>query len=214
MPRKPASPARRAPSRTSVETHPVTPDRWDDLIHLFGERGAVSGCWCMWWRLSSKEFDATGARGRRSALEALVAEGREPGLLAYRDGEPVGWAAVAPRDEFPRIERSPKLKPVDDQPAWCVNCFYIDRRHRNTGVSRALLAGAVAFARERGARLVEGYPIDTRGEHSSAEGLWTGTLDMFERASFVEVARRGGRPLVRRRVRPPRSAAIRTSQGR
>jgi GNAT superfamily N-acetyltransferase len=121
---------------------------------------------------------------------------------------------VAPRDEFPRIERSPKLKPVDDQPAWCVNCFYIDRRHRNTGVARALLAGAVAFARERGARLVEGYPIDTRGEHSSSAGLWTGTLDMFERASFVEVARRGGRPLVRRRVRPPRSVAPRASQDR
>jgi GNAT superfamily N-acetyltransferase len=136
----------------------------------------------------------------------LVASGSEPGLLAYLDGRPVGWVAVAPRDDYVRMTRSPKLKPVDDVPVWIVSCFFIDRRHRGVGVARALLDAAVAFARDRGARAIEGVPIDTRtasGRPTSAS-LYTGTLAMFESAGFREIERRGGRPIVRRRLRPRR----------
>jgi GNAT superfamily N-acetyltransferase len=119
-------------------------------------------------------------------------------LLAYRNGAPVGWVALAPRGEYPRLQRSPKLKPVDETPVWVITCFYIDRHHRGTGVASTLLGAAVRFARAHGATAVEGIPIDTDVGTATNAGLFTGTLAMFTDAGFVEVARRGGRPIVRR----------------
>jgi ribosomal protein S18 acetylase RimI-like enzyme len=81
-----------------------------------------------------------------------------------------------------------------------ITCFTIDRRHRRRGVAAVLLDAAVDFAQERGAEVVEAYPIDTAGAKRSSAELYTGTLAMFERAGFEEVARRGGRPIVRRAV--------------
>ncbi|HET6835901.1 MAG TPA: GNAT family N-acetyltransferase [Acidimicrobiales bacterium] len=186
------------PLPQGLEIHAVTPDRWDDLAALAGERGFTSGCWCMWWRVTSKEFDERHGAGLRQDLHDLVAAGQEPGLLAYGDGEPAGWVAVAPREEYPRLDRSLKLRRLDDQPVWSITCFTIDRRHRGRGVAAALLDAAVDFARQRGAEVVEAYPIDTAGGKRSSADLFTGTLAMFERAGFEEVARRSGRPIVRR----------------
>jgi ribosomal protein S18 acetylase RimI-like enzyme len=188
------------PLPEGLEVHPVTPDRWDDLADLAGERGFTSGCWCMWWRVTSKEFDERHGVGLRRDLHQLVTTGPEPGLLAYVDGVPAGWVAVAPRDDYPRLDRSPKLRRLDDRPVWSITCFTIDRRHRRRGVAAALLDAAVEFARQRGAEVVEAYPIDTAGGKRSSADLYTGTLAMFERAGFEEVARRGGRPIVRRAV--------------
>ena len=188
------------PLPEGLEVHAVTPDRWDDLAALAGERGFTSGCWCMWWRVTSKEFDERHGAGLRRDLHRLVTTGPEPGLLAYVDGVPAGWVAVAPRDEYPRLDRSPKLRRLDDRPVWSITCFTIDRRHRRRGVAAALLDAAVDFARRRGAEVVEAYPIDTVGGKRSSADLYTGTLAMFERAGFEEVARRGGRPIVRRTV--------------
>ncbi|MGH9246218.1 MAG: GNAT family N-acetyltransferase [Acidimicrobiales bacterium] len=184
-------------TRDDLDVRPVTADRWDDLVALFGERGAFGGCWCMYWRVTSADFAAEAGAGLRQRLRRLVVDGREPGLLAYEDGEPVGWVAVAPRPEFGRMQRSPTVNPVDDTPTWMVNCFYIDRRHRRAGVARQLLDAAVAFARARGAEAVEGVPVDTRGTRRESAGLYTGTLAMFEEAGFVEIARRRQRPIVR-----------------
>jgi GNAT superfamily N-acetyltransferase len=186
------------PQGVSLEVLPVTPDRWDDVADLAGERGFTSGCWCMWWRVTSKEFEERHGAGLRQDFRELVASGPEPGLLAYVDGRPVGWVAVAPRDEYPRLDRSPKLRRLDDRPVWSITCFTIDRQHRRQGVAAALLDAAVDFARQRGADVVEAYPIDTAGGKRSSADLYTGTLAMFERAGFEEVARRGGRPIVRR----------------
>jgi ribosomal protein S18 acetylase RimI-like enzyme len=185
----------------TIEVRPVTPDQWADLERLAGERGFYSNCWCTWWRLPSKEFSARPPHEKRAILRDAVDSGPPPGLLAYLDGEPVGWVAVAPRHELVRIERSPKLRPVDERPAWSISCFSIDRRHRRQGVATALLDAAVALARAHGAELVEAYPIDTSSRDRSNAELFTGTLAMFERAGFVEVTRRGGRPIVRREVR-------------
>jgi GNAT superfamily N-acetyltransferase len=188
------------PVPQGLEVYPVTPERWGDLADLAGERGFTSGCWCMWWRVTSKEFDERHGAGLRRDFQRLVDAGPEPGLLAYVDGVPAGWVAIAPRDEYPRLDRSPKLRRLDDLPVWSITCFTIDRRHRRRGVAAALLDAAVAFARERGAEVVEAYPIDTAGGKRSSAELYTGTLAMFERAGFEEVARRGGRPIVRRAV--------------
>jgi GNAT superfamily N-acetyltransferase len=191
----------------NVEVQPLTPERWDDLVELFGpERGAYGGCWCMFFRHSARAF-AEGARAggaqNRSALKRIVDSGRVPGLLAYLDGRPVGWVSVAPREEFGRIERSPITKRVDDRPAWSIVCFYIHRRHRGSGVATALLEAAVDHARASGARLVEAYPMDqAMGKIPNAGGFY-GLLSMFERAGFQEMVRRSRRrPIVRRRLRP------------
>lgn len=182
-----------------VRIVPATADRWDDVVRLAGDRGFTSGCWCMWWRLTSKEFTTGSGEERRAALASLVADGTEPGLLAYAGDTPIGWVAAASRAAYPRLDRSPKLRPVDDEPVWAITCFYIDRHHRRKGVGEQLLRAAVAHARDRGATIVEGYPIDTAERAPASADLYTGTLGIFTRAGFHEVERRGGRPIVRHR---------------
>jgi GNAT superfamily N-acetyltransferase len=184
-----------------VVVQPVTPSRWDDLERLFGPNGAYANCWCMWWRMPSKDFDRAGGPAKRRALKELTERRTIPGLLAYRAGEPVGWVSVAPREEFGRIERSRVLARVDDRPVWSIVCFYIPRGQRGRGVGKALLEGALEHVRSRGGGLVEAYPIDTSDGRRPSADIYTGTLRMFEAAGFREVARRGRRPIVRRRVR-------------
>jgi GNAT superfamily N-acetyltransferase len=187
-----------------LRIEPLTPDRWDDLVVLFGPNGACSGCWCMWWLKPAKDWDRDAGDANRRQFQRLVRTGPPPGLLAYRDGDPIGWCALAPRDGYVRLNRSPKLKAIDDTPVWAVTCFFIHRKHRAAGVASALLDAAIAWARKHGARVVEGYPIDTANRATSNAAAFTGTLDMFEAAGFVEAARRGGRPIVRRAVSPRR----------
>ncbi|HEX9891344.1 MAG TPA: GNAT family N-acetyltransferase [Actinomycetota bacterium] len=182
----------------TLEVHPVTADRWKDLTRLFGPNGATSGCWCMWWRQTSAEYDRDHGEPNRRALKRLVDRGRVPGLLAYRDGEPVGWVSVAPRDEFGRLDRSPVLGRVDDRPVWSVVCFYIPRQHRRGGVGEALLRAAVDHAASRGAGIVEGYPVATADGKVPGASIYTGVVSMFRRAGFREVERRSEkRPIMR-----------------
>jgi GNAT superfamily N-acetyltransferase len=182
-----------------LEVAPVSSERWPDLVELFGERGATSGCWCMFWRLTGGEFSRDAGPGTRRALKNLVERGATPGLLAYSQGQPVGWCSVAPRDEFPRVLRSPVLRPVDQRPAWSVVCFYVDRSARRHGVAAHLLDAAVRHATSAGAELLEGYPRDTGGGRRASAELYVGTVPMFLAAGFHEVTRRSlYRPIMRR----------------
>lgn len=180
---------------------PVVAELWDDLERLFGPSGACSGCWCMWWRITSADFSRDSGAANRAAFRKIVRSGAVPGLLAYSGNTPVGWVCVAPRTEFPRIERSPKLRPVDDTPVWSIVCFFVDRAHRGEDVAMRLLREAVRFAASNGARVVEGYPVDPGKPAASS---FTGVTPMFEEAGFHEVERRGGRPIMRRNVRARR----------
>ncbi len=181
-----------------LEFHSVTPDRWKDFEKLFGQNGACAGCWCMWWRSSRAEFSQKAHDGNKRAIKKIITAGEEPGILAYADGEPVGWCAIAPREAYPALDRSRLLKRVDDQPVWSVTCFYIARGYRKQGVTGQLLKAAITFAKEHGARIVEGYPIDTGGAKKDAVSVFTGLLPTFEQAGFVEVVRRSpARPIVR-----------------
>jgi GNAT superfamily N-acetyltransferase len=175
---------------------PLTPERWRDLVRLFGERGASAGCWCMWWRQSGAEFRKSAGAKNKRAFKEIVDTGRATGLLAYLDGRPAGWCSVAPRQDFPRLQRSPDLKPVDDRRVWSVVCFFIERRARGRGVAAALLEAAIDHARRNGARIVEGYPVDGPDAWGAASA-YTGLTSMFRRAGFRQVARRPG---ARRRV--------------
>lgn len=180
---------------------PLTPARWRDFAALFGERGACGGCWCMLWRLSRREFEAGKGAGNRDAMRALVASGAEPGLLAYRGRQAVGWLSLAPRQEFPALGRSRLLRPVDAQPVWSITCLFVDKAHRGSGVSVALLRAAVDHVRKRGGRLVEGYPQEPRTGRMADVFAWTGTAAAFRHAGYREVARPSPtRPIMRRAV--------------
>ena len=182
---------------------PLTGAHWGDFERLFGPKGACAGCWCMYLRTTGKTFDANCAGGgaaNREAFRTLVESGEQPGLLAWRQGEPVGWVAVAPREQYGRVLRSPVHKPLDRAgPVYAITCFFIARGQRRHGVADTLLRAAVAFARSRGAALVEAYPHDAGKERRPAADMWRGSLRQFERAGFVVAARRRpSRPIVRK----------------
>jgi GNAT superfamily N-acetyltransferase len=184
---------------SALTFQPVTPANWADFEALFGPKGAMAGCWCMWWRVKRKDWEANQYEGNRAAMKAIVDGGTVPGLLAYEDRQAVGWVSVAPREDFPVLQRSPVLKPVDDQPVWSVVCFYVQLDYRGQGLTRALLDAAVAYAHEQGATLVEGYPYDPGDRDDlSNVSIFTGLLSIFEAAGFREVARRSEKkPIVR-----------------
>ena len=99
-----------------LHIHPLTADRWDDFEALFGANGACGGCWCQWFLLPNKIYETQKGEGNRQAMRQIVESGAVPGLLAYHEGQPIGWVAVAPRKDYSRLQRSRILRPVDDQP--------------------------------------------------------------------------------------------------
>jgi GNAT superfamily N-acetyltransferase len=186
---------------SDIQFFPVTADRWNDLLSLFGERGACAGCWCMWWRLRHAEWEKGRGSGNKNKLRKLAISGQEPGLLAYVNGQPAGWCSVAPRDEFPRLDSSRTLKRVDDEPVWSVVCFFVARPFRRSGLTAQLLSAAVDYARKHGAKIVEGYPIEPKKEEMPDLYAFTGLASTFEKVGFQEVARRSEtRPIMRLKI--------------
>jgi GNAT superfamily N-acetyltransferase len=182
-----------------VETHPVTAERWSDLIELF-DRPVVRSCFCMYYR---KTGSGTGAgKVNRAALKALVDGGTVPGIIGYEDGRPVAWVSLGPREDYGKLQRSPIMKPVDDRPVWSIVCFFVDSEARGRGLSERMLRAAVDFARSNGVRLLEAYPVD-RDHPSHPDSMFFGAKTMYDRAGFREVARRKPtRPVVRKTLRP------------
>jgi GNAT superfamily N-acetyltransferase len=184
-------------ANSKLEFHPLTPERWRDFESLFGERGACGGCWCMWPRLPRSQYEKRKGAGNRRAMKKLVDGGHMPGIIAYQNGRPIAWCSVAPREEFLRLERSRILKPVDEQPVWSVVCFFVAKEHRGGGLSAKLLNAAIDFVRQRGGRIVEGYPVESQKKQPDAF-MWTGLAAVFVKAGFKECARRSAtRPVMR-----------------
>jgi GNAT superfamily N-acetyltransferase len=182
----------------NIEIHPLTPDRWDDLVTLFGPKGAQEGCWCMWWRQTAKEWKENKGGNNRRAMEVKVMAGEEPGLIAYADGEPVGWVSLGPRESFVRLKSSRILKPVDDREVWSIICFFVARDHRRSGLSVRLLRAAADHARDHGATVLEGYPTEPKDGKAIDIFVYTGLMSAFDQVGFVEVERRSEkRPIMR-----------------
>jgi GNAT superfamily N-acetyltransferase len=180
-----------------LEFHPLTPERWADLEKLFGKRGASGGCWCMWWRLKRSEFIKQKGEGNRRALKSLVDSGEIPGILAYTNGQPIGWCSVAQRESYPALERSRVLRRVDDKPVWSVVCFFVAKQFRHKGVTTALLRAAIEYVKERGGKIVEGYPVEPVKAQPDVF-VYTGLASAFRKAGFVEVLRLSEtRPIMR-----------------
>ena len=182
----------------SLAIKPLTPRRWGDFEKLFGERGACAGCWCMFWKLPNKEFQSLAYDGTKAAQKSIVESGHTPGLLAYAGTEAVGWIAVEPRGEYPRLSRSRVLAPVAAQPVWSITCFFTRRDYRGKGVTVALLEACIDYVAKRGGKIVEGYPIEPKDGKLPAAFAYTGLASAFRAAGFVEVTRRSAtRPIFR-----------------
>lgn len=154
--------------------HPLTPDRWDDLERLFGERGVGN---------------RTGRRSARSSNRD-----RPPGCWPMSMVNP----PVGPRESYPVLGRPRVLKPVDDQPVWAMTCFFVAKPYRRQGISSALPRAAVEFAAEHGATIVEGYPVDPTGADQPPILINTGLTLTSQGAGFCEAVRRSKkRPLMR-----------------
>jgi GNAT superfamily N-acetyltransferase len=177
---------------------PLSKKNWDDFVTLFGEKGASGGCWCMWWRLKRYEFDKNKGKRNKEAMRNIVNSGEILGLLAYLDGKPIGWCSVAPREKFSSLERSRVLKRIDDKPVWSIVCFFIDKRYRNKGVSVKLLSACIKYVKEKGGRVLEGYPVEPKKGRMPDVFAWTGFSNAFKDAGFTESARHSeARPIMR-----------------
>jgi len=168
-----------------IEVRPATV--FADVKTMVGpKRPDANVCWCLSYRIPSRENQAiTGvARGRKVA--ALMTQG-PPGVLAYQGEDVVGWAAVHPRADT-SFATSRKIPHVDDLDVWSVWCVRVRPGHRGEGISHALVEGAVAFARAQGAPAIEGYPVDNKGAKVDLTMAYVGTKKLFERAGFTKAA--------------------------
>ncbi|WP_448809697.1 GNAT family N-acetyltransferase [Agromyces bauzanensis] len=168
-----------------------------DVEAVFGTKGDPAHCWCQWYKIPGSNWRSVGDDAMRVRLEAqLAASDTGPGLLAYDGDTPVGWCAVEPRPNLARLPRSRIIAggtaypDFTDADIWAVTCFVVPRAFRRRGVGGALAEAAVAYARDRGARLLEAYAIDSSvHEKIPAAELFHGTVTMFRNAGFAEVAR-------------------------
>src|SRR5437868_1291419 len=174
--------ARKSKSKLTLAIRPLTSERWPDVEKLFGERGACGGCWCMTWRRTRADFEKGKGAGNKRAFRKLVGSDARPGVLAYDGDEPVGWCAVAPRADYVALARSRVLAPVDDKPVWSITCLFVAKPYRRRGVSACLIAAAARMARDRGATIVEGYPVEPYTDKMPAPFAWTGIVAAFEAA--------------------------------
>ena len=164
---------------------PLTPATWPSLAELFAAGGDPKWCWCQWWRKRNANWTNTTAADNRADLERLVGVEPAPGLVALRDGRAVGWVGLGPREDFERLAHSRTIPQLPGEAVWSINCFVVARDARRSGVARALLRAAVAYAGDHGARLVEGYPVRTGGAKLTSAGLYTGSEGMFESQGFA-----------------------------
>ncbi|MHA6669052.1 GNAT family N-acetyltransferase [Homoserinimonas sp. A447] len=162
---------------------------FDDLATMFAPKKPESSvCWCLSWRLSSKENRELTGTGRADKVRDLAARDHAPGVLAYLDGEVAGWAGVSPRAELYPIANSRKIPQVDGLPVWSIWCVRVRPGYRKRGITSALIDGAVEYARACGAPAVESYPVDNGDQRVDMTMAFVGTRAMFERAGFTKVA--------------------------
>lgn len=169
----------------AIEVRPAT--EFEDVCTMVGpKRPDASVCWCLTYRIPSKENRSLAGPARGERMRQIVAQG-PPGVLAYDGDEVVGWAAVARRAET-SFARSRVIPHVDDIDVWSIFCIRVRPGHRKAGIAHHLLRGAVQFAGENGAPVIEGYPVDNQGQRVDSTMAYVGTVGLFEGAGFVKVS--------------------------
>jgi len=185
---------------------PANEASWDDLAAIFGTTDAGQ-CRCQRFKVVGWIWRDSTYQERTAMLRTQTACGdpdakATSGLVAYVDGEPAGWVAVEPRTAYPklrtsRVPWSGRDEDKDDAGIWAVTCFVVGRGYRGRGLTYHLTRAAIDFARERGARAIEGYPMITQpGKQITWGELHVGARQVFEDAGFEEVTH----PTIRRVV--------------
>lgn len=193
---------------SKLAIHPLTPDRWDDFVELFETDSICRGCWCVYHRLSAADLKVTPREERKAAMRKIVTSGPPPGLLAYRDGQAVGWLALTSRPETPGWNVGRKAsaafvpEDAEDRRTWAASCFFIRRNARGQGLATTLLDAGVAWAKKQGAKRIDACPM-VHEEQRSTVGLFVGPKRVFDRAGFrTLIERKPGRPLMRLELTP------------
>jgi GNAT superfamily N-acetyltransferase len=182
---------------------PLTPDLIPDFLALFGPEGACYGCWCTGFTLRPKVRLAMTGDERREVMLTRIRKGPPPGLIAYNGDTPIGWMQIGPRADVPEWNNPGRVSSplpdaaADDPGVWAITCFFFRRSHRGKGLTHALLAAGIAFARSHGARLLEAAPM-THSKQPKSIPLFVGPARTFQRAGFQTVAVvKENRPLMR-----------------
>lgn len=185
----------------SIEIVPASIDRFADVENALTGGGDGASCWCQWWMLPAKEFEASSREERREMRQRDLAASPASALIAHVDGVAAGWVKVSARPAQPRLARTrtrqQSPEPQDDASVWAITCFVVRREFRRDGLGGALLHAALVHARSNGARTVEGYPVDLAAKKATSNELFHGALSTFLTAGFTEVARpTPSRPIV------------------
>lgn len=171
---------------------PATKARWPDFEALFEAKGCPSYCWCMAWRAVKDEVKDTSSSGRKAQMKRRFRSGTPVGLLGYDGGkEPVAWVSIAPKDTY-RPLGGPDAEPGEK--IWSLACMFVRRPLRGAGLGHELIAAATAYAKKRGATLIEAYPVDPK----SPSYRFMGFVPAFESAGFEEIGKAGTRRHVMR----------------
>jgi GNAT superfamily N-acetyltransferase len=182
----------------NLEIYTLDTSRWSDFESLLGDRGGCGGCWCMSWRLKRSDFYRFRGDGNKLAMKTLVESTEKIGLLAYVEGKPVGWCAIAPREAYRRLENSKVWQRIDDEPVWSITCFFIAKSFRRKGISLELVKGAINYCKANDIKIIEAYPVVPYGVKIPDAFAWTGFPSVFEKAGFVVAERRSpSKPMMR-----------------
>ena len=165
------------------ESHPLTPERFEDFADVINPNRRATHCWCLSHRLQAKDIEELGKGDRQQAMRRLCERENPPGVVTYLDGTPVGWCNIGPRAEIPRLARSKLIRPIDAVPVWSIICVVVRGGHRKKGVTSHLIEGAVEYAASRGAPAVEAYPVEPDGRMDTTMAF-VGTRSMFAAAGF------------------------------
>ena len=150
-------------------------------------------------RKTPAQFIKTKGAGNKRAIKKIIDSGKPPGVIGYSNGEPVAWCCVGPREDFIRLQKSRSLKPIDDQPVWSIPCLFVAKQFRKANLSSKAVNAAAKYAFSKSAKIVEGYPNDTRNKKWADPFAWMGLVSSFEKAGFKIVKRpSASRAIVRR----------------
>jgi GNAT superfamily N-acetyltransferase len=157
---------------------------WKQYEELMGEKGGCGNCWCMYFRLPYKIFQENKPDGNKKLIKKLANNDMPLGLIAFMNKKPFGWIALAPREDYIRIESSRVFKRIDDKPVWSITCFFIKKEYRRMGLSHQLIKGAVDFAKKKKIKILEAYPAIPYNEKVPHPFLWVGVLSSFIKNGF------------------------------
>jgi len=183
-----------------VKLQPLTEDNWNLFEELMGEKGGCGGCWCMLFRLSSKEFVTNKYEGHKNLMHKIVIGGRPTGMLAIYQKKAVGWMALAPREDYIKIEKSRTLKRIDDKPVWSITCFFVKKEFSKMGLSQKMIQAVIEYAAKNNIKMLEAYPVIPYAEKIPPPFLWVGVLSAFTSNGFTIVQQNGKSKTIVRRL--------------